>query len=363
MAVVDEADSIGLSCSKTLVSLRQWIIGRHPAFTPGTCLTVRTVGGSSHDAMHATGRAIDVLIADSDLDMNIDAMWLILNVLVASANELGIQRVMFDGHQWNATMPVNGVPLADGPNGWPELSPAQMLANAFRDHAHIEVTKANADSITYEKIYMTLRGPLSDKINNTTGLYRTYINQDLYNMTTLTLWQSADAHAEETATASPLAITDTSGKWTRDQLLQLTEVKNLFAVGETFDATKILTYTLCGGRGGYAVRKDTGVVVAAGVAPSNGNFATGILSFVPYFTGYYGLLSDGETIQWIGNGTETADFTPVMITCLYSGPWDTLSSPISGVLVMSRTGDNLNVAQCMATVPDYALQYGGGPCC
>lgn len=326
---INEARLPGSRCCKTLQSLRQWLTGRHPSFRLGTCFTKQTVGGSSQIDIHATGRALDVWVRNPRVQANKDAMWAVVNGLVAVNCAVGIQRIYYDGHYWNANLPIGA-----GPSGWRALSRWQLRQNSYYDHAHIEVSEAYANAHTYEAMLTLLNSITVPGGKNDPPI------------------TPAPTPVTPTAPAG-IPLTDTSGKWTRDQLL--TACASIVGT----DATKILTYVICGGRGGYAVNIETGLVSNAGVAAFYGHCGGAILDFLPYGDGYYALMSDGATINGFG---PDASITPVFSACLYGPPWQSISTPMSGVLVAVRTTTRMEIEQCGAVIKDLTTETAG-PCC
>lgn len=327
---INEARTLGRKCCKTLLSLKQWMSGRHPSFRVGTCFTSQAVGGSAQIPIHATGRAFDVYVRNYRVQANRDAMWAAVNGLVALNCSIGIQRIYWDGHYWNANLPIGA-----GPSGWKALAPWQLKQNAYRDHAHIEVSVAFANAITYSNMLSILQGVTIPGGRNDPP----YV---------------APPVPAPPAVPAGIPLTDTSGKWTRDQLLISCES----AVGS--DATKVMTYIICGGRGGYAINTDNGTVCNAGLAPFYGHCGGAIIDFLPYGDGYYALLADGITVNGFG---PDASVTPVFTPCLYSAPWQSISSPVSGVIVATKTTTRMAIEQCAASVTDLSLTNSAGPCC
>jgi hypothetical protein len=328
---INEARVLGRKCCKTLLALKQWMNGRHPSFRVGTCFTSQAVGGSAQIPIHATGRALDVYVRSPRVQANKDAMWAVVNGLVALNCSLGIQRIYWDNHYWNANLPIGA-----GPAGWKALAPWQRKQNPYTDHAHIEVSSAFANTLTY---------------NNVLSIIGTSI--------TVPGGKNDPPYVAPPVPSAPpvppgLALTDTTGKWTRDQLLLSASA----VVGD--DATKVTTSVICGGRGGYAVNTDTGIVCAAGLAPFHGNLGGAILDFLPYGDGYYALMADGIAINGFG---PDASVVPVFTPCLYSAPWQSISSPVSGVIVATKTTTRMAIEQCAASVTDLSLTNSAGPCC
>jgi hypothetical protein len=328
---VNEARTLGTKCRKTPLSLKQWLTGRHPSFKVGTCFTAQAVGGSTQIPIHATGRALDVYVRSPRVQANKDAMWAVVNGFVALSCSLGIQRIYWDGHYWNANLPI-----AAGPDGWKALAPWQRKQNSYSDHAHIEISDAFADTLTYNNVLSIIQDAIVVPGGKTDPPY------------------VPPPVPAAPATPAGLALTYTSGKWTRDQLL----LSCASIVGD--DATKVVTHVICGGRGGYAVNTDTGLVCAAGLAPFHGHCGGAILDFLPYGDGYYVLMSGGLVINGFG---PDASVTPVFTPCLYSAPWQSISSPVSGVLVATKTTSRMAIEQCAAPVNDLSTTNSTGPCC
>jgi hypothetical protein len=339
---INEAASAGTKCLKTLVGLRQWFTGRHPSFVVGTCFTAQTVSGSSHIKIHATGRAIDIKVTSPNVQANKNAMWAAVNGLVAANCSLGVQRIYWDKRYWNANQPI-----AAGPSGWSAMSNWQIKQNPYTDHAHIEISEAFADSLTYENVRSILSSVVIPG-------------------------GRSDAPIEATptpttpSTPSALAVDDATGQWTREQLIARFIIDNpLITVASNDD---ILTSVTCGGNAGFAVHKPSGALNAYGTAytyrQSHASefpaLAGPVLDFLPYGNGYYVLYADGLTIT--GYGSDAA-VVPVFTPCLFSGPWETLWSPISGVLVVRKTSSDMTIAQCAASVDDLSLTNRDGPCC
>jgi hypothetical protein len=93
-------------------------------------------GNPSKMSVHATGRALDTMLALDDGEADNDAGDPIGNWLIENAEAIGIQYVIWDLYTWQAERP-------DGAKGKPYGG-----AHPHHDHLHIELSVERADEVT-----------------------------------------------------------------------------------------------------------------------------------------------------------------------------------------------------------------------
>jgi hypothetical protein len=279
--------------------------------------------------VHGTGRAFDVSIYNFGAEEHNSAMWYVLNRIVSKYCELNLQRVIFDKKVWNAN---DGI--LSGPGGWRDLSASSA---DHRDHAHIEIAVASCESLSYEKVLDVMReSTFPTKVTAPTGVSRALPTAAI---TTIT----------PTPAAPSLLITDTTGKWTPENLLSI--------CGGT-EATHS-TFVVCGGKGGYAIHKISGALCAAGLAVDYGAIGKKFVSFVPYGRGYYWIADSGYSIG--NSGPDTSSIRPSCVGS--SAPYSGIYSPKSGKLIVVGADPAGQPEYCEFDAPSISGSAYEGPCC
>jgi hypothetical protein len=95
---------------------------------PFGCWNPRRIEGSSRWSLHAEGRAGDIGVLEH---WTTSSGWELACSLVSERVQLGVMRVIYDGHVWSTEHPAE----------WRQLQPS---VNQHRDHVHVEQWWKNA---------------------------------------------------------------------------------------------------------------------------------------------------------------------------------------------------------------------------
>lgn len=158
------------SCSPTktytpaMLNLKKFLDTTYPQISSTGGYSCRhIVGNSKATSVHATGRALDIHIPLYRRRADNDKGDPIANYLLANAQEMGIQTIIWDESIWTSSRARQGVRYYTG-------------SHRHRDHLHIEITP-NGPSTFKKKVCDDIIKESGGILDNTSNCFETFGNQ------------------------------------------------------------------------------------------------------------------------------------------------------------------------------------------
>jgi hypothetical protein len=327
--IVDYVSGNYAGCCETAQSICDWLsIHSGGVLRFGGCFGYQKKTQAGVVSIHATGRAIDVNVANYRVGspQNAAALFLIKTYIMPNVCTLGIQRMIFEGRIWTS----GEAPIP--PEQW-TLAPQTALHTTA---LHIEITPDECGKWRYQDVNAVML--LTSSAVFTGGTKGSITNPYIETLAPSATGNGVDGTASgggispSPQGAGENSASDTNPVWS-SVVWELSPCSSCGDQFNTLQSADVIQQTHCGGTGGICINKTNGQTCSVGTAPDIGDFPGAVRDFIWWGNGAYALSENGMNVYYLGDAVEPV-FEPNMPDEV--GPWESIYGVGPSTIAVSK---------------------------